>query len=139
LYCDNKESNDNKEKLLSYIKLLIVEDDETSAIFLKTILKDIVHEIIYAQNGEQAIEQCKTNVDFDIILMDIKMPGIDGFETTKKIRKFNKDVIIIAQTAYAMVGDKEKAISSGCNDYISKPIQKNELLKKIIKNIKKSI
>jgi PAS domain S-box-containing protein len=129
----------NKLKRLSQINILIVEDDDASATFLKIILKNITHKIIHAQTGEQAIEECKTNVDFDIILMDIKMPGIDGFETTKRIREFNKKIIIIAQTAYAMLGDKEKAISSGCNDYITKPIKKNEILNKIEENIKKSI
>ena len=120
-------------------KILIVEDDNTSAIFLKTILKGIAQKIIHAKTGEQAIENCKTNTDFDIILMDIKMPGINGFETTKRIREFNKEVIIIAQTAYAMSGDKEKAILSGCNDYITKPVKKSEILMKIEKNIKKGI
>ena len=133
LKAENKNTDIN---LLSHIKLLIVEDDEASALFLKTILKNIVEKIILVQTGEQAIEQCKTNVDFDMILMDIKMSGIDGFETTRRIRKFNKEIIIIAQTAYAMQGDREKAISSGCNDYISKPIRKNVLLKKFGQNLK---
>jgi CheY-like chemotaxis protein len=60
--------------------------------------------------------------------MDIRMPGIGGYETTRQIRQFNKDVIIIAQTAYGLSGDRERAIESGCNDYISKPINKEELL-----------
>lgn len=129
----------NKLKPQRRLKILIVEDDEVSTFFLKTILKDIAQNIIYAKTGKQAITECKTNNDFDIILMDIKMPGIDGFETTKRIREFNKEVIIIAQTAYAMPGDKEKAISSGCNDYITKPIKKTNILKKIEENIKKTI
>jgi len=62
------------------------------------------------------------------VLMDIKMPVMDGHEATRQIRQFNKDVIIIAQTAYALVGDREKAIAAECNDYISKPIKKDELL-----------
>ena len=69
--------------------------------------------------------------------MDIKMPGLDGYEATRKIRQFNKDVIIFAQTAFALTGDREKAIEAGCNDYIAKPIQKEkllELLKKYFDN-----
>jgi len=66
------------------------------------------------------------------ILMDFKMPGMDGFEATRQIREFNKDVIIIGQTAFGLTGDKEKAIEAGCNDYIAKPIVV-DVLKAIIK------
>ncbi len=130
--------NDNKERI-NQIKLLIVEDDDVSVMLLRIFLTDVVENIIYAQTGEQAIELCKTNTDIDIVLMDIKMPGIDGYETTKRIREFNKEVIIIAQTAYAMAGDEEKAIEFGCNDYITKPIDKNEFLEKIRTHIKSNI
>ena len=88
---------------------------------------------MYASNGEQALELCKSNPDIELILMDMKMPKMDGYSATREIRKFNKDVIIIAQTAFALEGDREKAIASGCNDYITKPIKKDELLKKIEK------
>jgi PAS domain S-box-containing protein len=131
-----KENTNNKLKLLGQINILIVEDDEVSAIFLKTILKDIARKIIHAKTGEQAIEECKTNVDFDIILMDIKMPEMNGYEATQQIRQFNKNVVIIAQTAFGLSGDKEKAIQAGCNDYISKPINKEELNKIIQKYFK---
>lgn len=131
---------DNKEKRSKrQCKVLIVEDDETSAIYLKTILNDITEKITHVNSGERAIEECKNQADFDVILMDIKMPGISGYEATKRIREFNKDVIIIAQTAYALSGDREQAISSGCNDYITKPVKRNEILEKIEKNIKNSI
>ncbi|HKJ78664.1 MAG TPA: response regulator, partial [Prolixibacteraceae bacterium] len=69
--------------------------------------------------------------DLDLILMDLKMPKLDGINATKKIREFNKKIPIIAQTAYALAGDKEKALDAGCNDYISKPINKEELIGKI--------
>jgi len=71
---------------------------------------------------------CRNNPDIDLVLMDIQMPDMDGDEATRQIRQFNKDVVIIAQTAYALIGDREKAIAAGCNDYISKPIKKDELL-----------
>lgn len=133
----NNETATGNHKLLRHLKLLIVEDDEVSAYFLSLLLNDHVEDIVIADSGEQAVELCKSNPDFDVILMDIKMPGIDGFETTRRIRKFNKEVVIIAQTAYALSGDKERTILSGCNDYITKPIQKEELLLKIEKQIKK--
>jgi hypothetical protein len=68
--------------------------------------------------------------------MDIQMPGINGYEATRQIRQFNQDVIIIAQTAFGLTGDREKAISAGCNDYIAKPISKNELFSIIKKYFK---
>ncbi|MFT4900501.1 MAG: CheY-like chemotaxis protein, partial [Flavobacteriales bacterium] len=85
-------------------------------------------EILHASNGFEAIEACRDNPDIDLILMDIKMPVMDGHQATKEIRKFNKDLIIIAQTAHAFEGDKEKAIASGCNDCLSKPVVTKELM-----------
>jgi len=73
----------------------------------------------------------RSNPDIDLILMDVKMPEIDGYEAVRQIRMFNKDVIIIAQTAFALTGDREKALEAGCNDYISKPIE-NKLLVELI-------
>ena len=110
------------------LKLLIVEDDETSDLLLTIRLEDISREILHASNGFEAIEACRDNPDIDLILMDIKMPVMDGHQATKEIRKFNKDLIIIAQTAHAFEGDKEKAIASGCNDCLSKPVVTKELM-----------
>ncbi|MBI9037633.1 MAG: response regulator, partial [Bacteroidales bacterium] len=83
------------------------------------------------KTGEEAVEICRNNPDIDLILMDIKMAKMDGYEATRQIRKFNKDVVIIAQTAHALSGHREKALEAGCNDYISKPIKKEVLLSKI--------
>lgn len=110
------------------LKILIAEDEETADRHLSIVLKDINSEILHAKSGKEAIEICLNNPDTDLILMDIKMPNMNGYEATKKIREFNKEVVIIAQTAYALPGDYERAIEAGCNDYISKPIDKNELL-----------
>ncbi len=106
------------------LNILIVEDDPTSDIYLTTLAKSISKKIVHAQTGVEAIELCKSSTDFDLILMDIKMPIMNGYEATRKIREFNKDVIIIAQTAYALAGDRKKALEAGCNDYITKPIKK---------------
>ena len=75
---------------------------------------------------------CRDNPDLDLVLMDIRMPEMGGYEATRQIRQFNKDVIIIAQTAYGLAGDREKALKAGCTDYISKPIDIN-LLKALIR------
>jgi len=111
--------------------ILIVEDDEISAKFISVILREFAHEITLAITGEESVEVCQNKPEIDLVLMDIKLPSIDGYEATRQIRKFNKDVIIIAQTAYALEGDKEKAIAAGCNDYITKPINAKELKQKI--------
>jgi len=112
------------------LKVLLVEDDEVSMNFLEIIMAES-HTIYTASNGAEAVKLCKDNPDIDLILMDIKMPIMDGFGATKEIRLFNKDVVIIAQTAYGLTGDRKKAIESGCNNYVSKPIVKKILLFKI--------
>lgn len=113
------------------LKILIIEDDEVSQIFLTEIVESISREILITSRGLKGIEYCKNHSDIDLILMDIKLPDLDGYEATKQIRLTNKNVIIIAQTANAMNADRNKAINAGCNDYVSKPISKGELLKKI--------
>jgi CheY-like chemotaxis protein len=84
-------------------------------------------EIISVANGNIALETCRNNPGIDLILMDIQLPEMNGYEVARQIRAFNKEVIIIAQTAYGLTGDREKAIKAGCNDYISKPINKEKL------------
>jgi len=115
------------------LKILIVEDDETSEKLISLVVREFANKIICVETGTEAVEACLNNPDIDLILMDMKMPKMDGYSTTREIRKFNKDVIIIAQTAYGLSGDYEKAIAVGCNDYISKPINVDELKQMIRK------
>lgn len=115
------------------LNLLIVEDDVVSSELLRTILKDDFRKIIFAEDGIEAIEICKNNPEIDLVLMDINMPKKNGYDATKEIRKFNKDLLIIAQTAYAMHGDEDEALEAGCNDYISKPISRKLLFEIINK------
>jgi CheY-like chemotaxis protein len=112
----------------SSIQILIAEDDEVSYLFLDTLLSEYGMESIHAVDGGEAVETLSKNQNISLILMDLKMPGMDGFEATRQIRQFNKTIPIIAQTAYALSGDKEKAIEAGCTDYITKPINKNEFI-----------
>lgn len=109
------------------LKVLIAEDDNTSALLLSTYLKPNSKAILLATNGEKAVELCRNNPDLDLIMMDIQMPVMNGFNATKAIREFNNDVVIIAQTAFGLSGDRDKAIDAGCSDYISKPIKKEDL------------
>jgi len=119
------------EMPLKKLKVLIVEDDEFADTLLTIVIKEISYETIHASNGVEAIKLCQQNPDIDLVLMDIKMPKVSGYEATRRIRKFNKEIVIIAQTAFGLVGDREKAIEAGCNDYISKPININELMNMI--------
>ena len=118
------------------LKVLIAEDDETSEMLTRIIIQMFSKEVIKARTGIEAIIACRKNPDIDLVLMDLRMPEMNGYEATRQIRQFNKDIIIIAQTAYALVGDREAAIDAGCNDYISKPIKKDELLLLIQKYMK---
>jgi CheY-like chemotaxis protein/anti-sigma regulatory factor (Ser/Thr protein kinase) len=123
---------DAEDNQIKKLKILIAEDDEASKKFFGISVKMFSKEIIYAKNGFEAVMACKDNPDIDLILMDIKMPEMDGYEATRQIRQFNKKVIIIVQTAFTDSGEKEKAKEVGCNDFISKPIKKT-LLKELIK------
>lgn len=113
------------------LKILIAEDDVAADDLLSILVKDISKEVIHTKSGLKAVELCRKNPDIDVIMMDINMPEMNGYEATRHIREFNKDVVIIAQTAYALPGDREKSIEVGYNDYISKPFNKKELLEKI--------
>ena len=120
-----------KEKKIKQLKILIAEDDKTSEILIVMNVEKYSKKIINVETGLEAIEACRSNPDIDLILMDLQMPEMGGYEATRQIRKFNKDVIIIAETAFALSDDREKAIAAGCNDYISKPIN-TMLLKELI-------
>jgi len=125
-------NTDNVRKL----KILIAEDDDVSEMLITINVNDFSKEILKARTGVEAVEACRNNLDIDLVLMDIRMPEMSGYEAVQKIRELNKEVIIIAQTAQGLAGDKEKAIRSGCNDYISKPVNKDELLQLLQKNLK---
>ncbi|MFA6125786.1 MAG: PAS domain S-box protein [Bacteroidales bacterium] len=122
--------NDQTKKL----KILIAEDDEFSEMFLTIASQKFSKEVLIARTGFDTIQLCRDNPDLDLILMDIQMPGMNGYEATRQIRLFNKDVIIIAQTAFAMTGEQEKAMEAGCDDYISKPIKQADLWELILRH-----
>jgi CheY-like chemotaxis protein len=112
--------------------ILYVEDDEDNINLMKELLKPTKVKLIVSKDGLDAEEKYKKYRNMvDLILMDIRLPKRDGLETTKVIKKINKKVPIIAQTAYAMKGDDAKMKFYGCDDYISKPIEEQFLLNKI--------
>ena len=117
-------------------KILIVEDDQQSIVFYESALRKSGIEIHHALNGIEAVKACK-QIKFDLVLMDVQLPEMDGYEATKQIRKQKNKPKIIAQTAYALSGEKQKCLEVGCNDYISKPIKISSLLKLIDDYLKK--
>ena len=116
--------------------VLIVEDDISSYKLLKVLLHTLEIKTIWAEGGTESVEICSENPDIDLILMDIKMPDLNGYEATKRIKKFRPELPIIAQTAYALYGDDIKAKKAGCDEYITKPVNKKELFELISKYLK---
>ncbi len=127
-FVKNHKLDNRAEDRIKNLKVLIAEDDEITQKLLTLIVKRFCKEILKANTGVDTINTCRNNPDIDLVLMDIRMPDIDGLETTRQIRQFNNDVIIFAQTAYEFFGVRKKALESGCNEYISKPVLKDELI-----------
>jgi signal transduction histidine kinase len=115
---------------LGHKKILIVDDEESNFVLTRRVLRDTKVKMDWAENGVQAV-QMVSNCAYDLILMDIKMPQMDGIETTELIRSTGNDVIIVMQTAFAETPVKNRAFSAGCNDFIVKPLQL-ESFKKLV-------
>lgn len=113
--------------------MLVAEDDDTSFLYIEMVLKQNGMRLLRTFTGQETIRALRQHPDISMILMDIKMAGMNGLEATREIRKFNTSIPIIAQTAFAIAGDKELALAAGCNDYIAKPIKKELLLETIEK------
>lgn len=111
--------------------ILIAEDEEFNFLLLKYILEKDGFSTLRALNGVEALEIYRSGTRIDLIVMDVKMPVMSGLEATIEIRKKDKKIPIIALTAYALPGDREMCINSGCSDYIPKPIDKSDFLKRV--------
>ena len=111
--------------------ILVAEDDEINFVFLNVLLKSARTKILRAVDGLDAINQCKNNPDIDIVLMDLKMPKIDGYAATREIKLLRKDLPVLALTAYSGSEDKERAIKAGCDEFITKPVKKDMLVEKL--------
>jgi CheY-like chemotaxis protein len=126
----------NQDTLLSSIDwssklILIAEDEDTNFFFLSEILKCTGAKVIQAHNGNEAVDICSKNKLIDLVLMDIKMPELNGYEATRKIKEMRPELPVIAQTAFAFSDDLQKALEAGCDDYIAKPILKEYLIEKL--------
>ena len=116
-------------------KVLLVEDEETNIILIQEFLSITQIRIDVSKNGKNAVERIETGEKFDLIVMDIKMPIMNGLEATIKIKNINPAIPVIAQTAYALSEEREQALEAGCDDYITKPIRRDDLIALMAKYI----
>lgn len=120
-------------KLWQNKAILVVEDDPINYQYIEALLAESGLSLIHAKTGEEAVKICQTIYKIDLVLMDIQLPFMSGYEATQKIKSFRKELPIIAQTAYVLNDDRLKAIMVGCDFFISKPIDPEELYSAISK------
>lgn len=117
------------------ITILVAEDEDSSFMLMKMILLQNKFKVLRAANGLEAVDLCRTREDIDLVLMDIKMPKMDGLSAARIIKNEKPDMPIVAVTAYALKGNRENAMEAGCNDYLTKPVSIELLLETIHKLI----
>jgi CheY-like chemotaxis protein len=124
------ENNRRKNDIVDGKKILVVDDDVRNLFALTTVFERFNINVLTAESGKEALEALNEHPDIDMVLMDIMMPEMDGYETTQKIRREhnNNNLPIIAVTAKAMKGDRQKCIEAGASDYITKPLKIDHLL-----------
>lgn len=108
--------------------IMLVEDEESNMVYLKSIFRNKPIKLLQAYNGEEALAVFRQNPDIDLVLMDLKMNVMNGFEATKLLKQLKPNLPVIAVTAYALPSDKTKAFNAGCDDYITKPFRKDALV-----------
>ncbi len=128
---DNLQDLNNKTRH----KILVVEDDEVNCHYLRVLLSPVNFELVWATNGFEAVELIEKNPEIKIVLMDLKLPLMDGYEATQKIKAINNKLPVIAVTAYSESDDRKKAAKAGCDEFVIKPIQKSVLFEKLRKYI----
>lgn len=109
------------------LKVLVVEDDEASYQLINASLKLLDINLLRAKNGQEALQIYDQNIDLKLVLLDIQLPGMDGYEVLIELKKRKPDLPIVAQTAYSMIDDREKCLEAGCNEYLSKPLNLQKL------------
>jgi CheY-like chemotaxis protein len=120
----------------TFPNILIAEDVESNFLYLKAVLSKLNATVFWAKNGVEAIDLCTAENAIDLVLMDLQMPEMNGYEATQILKKKYPNLPIVAQTAFAMSDDREKAIDAGCDDYLAKPIKSKDLLSVVGKYIK---
>ena len=122
--------------ILESLTILVADDDEVTRFYLSKLFEQKCRKMFFAKNGKEAFEIFQNNQNIDLVLMDIKMPLMDGYSATIKIKEIDKKVVVVAQTAYALASDREKALAAGCDDYLAKPLLKKDLFSVIEKFFK---
>jgi two-component system cell cycle response regulator DivK len=117
--------------------ILIVEDVESNYLYLNAVLTKLNATIEWVKNGLEAVNFAKENPNIDVILMDLQMPEMNGYDATREIKKIYPNMCIIAQTAFAMSDDRARALEAGCDDYLAKPIRSKDLLDTVNKYLNK--
>jgi two-component system, cell cycle response regulator DivK len=117
--------------------ILIVEDVESNYLYLNAVLTKLDAQIEWVKNGLEAVNFAKEHPETDLILMDLQMPEMNGYDASREIKKIYPKMIIIAQTAFAMSDDRSKALEAGCDDYLAKPIRSKDLLDTVNKYLNK--
>lgn len=132
------EKKDREKEIFDWSNktILIAEDEEVNFIYLQNALLKTKVNLLRANNGEEAVEMTRVNPAIDLILMDIKMPKMNGIEATRAIKSFRSELIIIAQTAFAMDEDKRNCYAVGVDDFLSKPVRYRVLIETINKHLK---
>ncbi|HAG17190.1 MAG TPA: response regulator [Bacteroidales bacterium] len=132
---NSKKMNTTDFNINNYVwegkNVLIAEDIMSNYNFLRLLLKKSKVNVLWVENGKDAVETVLNNDSIDLVLLDINLPLLNGYEVVKKIKEKRPNLPVIAQTAYALGGDREKSLAAGCDDYVSKPISIPLLLKKI--------
>jgi len=108
--------------------ILIAEDVESNFLYLKAVLSKLNANVFWAKNGLEVLDICEKEKVMDLVLMDLQMPEMNGYEATQILKKKYPTLPVVAQTAFAMSDDREKALAVGCDDYLAKPIKSKDLL-----------
>ncbi len=124
--------SDNNKPLI-----LIVEDVESNYLYLNAVLSKLDATVEWVKNGIEAVDFAKAHPETALILMDLQMPEMNGYDATREIKKIYPDMSIVAQTAFAMSDDRAKAIDAGCDDYLAKPIRSKDLIDTVNKYLNK--
>jgi len=125
-----------KIEISENINVLVAEDEVMNYMYLEEVLKQAKANVTWCKNGQEAVDTVLNDkMSFDIILMDVKMPLMNGYEATKIIKKYKPEIPVIIQTAYAMPDEKKRGFESGCDEYLEKPVRQTDLLKVIKKFI----
>lgn len=124
-------SQEDPDKMSNQKTVLLVDDHQNSLIVLKKMLERSGIRVIAVDNGKESVEYCRKNKKIDLVMMDIKMPDMDGYKAMREIKKLNPSMKVIAETAYGLYGDRKTILEAGFDDYLPKPITK-ESLEKII-------